>query len=380
MRIAIAGIGHTSFGKSTATISELLFEASTQAITDAHTTIDAVDAVYISNFSSRFSNQCHLPSVFASLWKTNKEIIRVESACASGAAAIKEAVIAIESGLYKTVLVVGVEKMTATPTEIATEILATAGSQEEMKHGATFPSLYALIAQRYLHTFGAKEEHLAMVAVKNHKNALLNPHAHFHKEITLQDALQSPLIAAPLRLFDCSPLSDGAAALLLCAEDIAHQFTATPVFLIGIGHDVDAIELYKRKDLTTMPAVVRAAKKAFIMAERTPKDIDLAELHDCFTIAEILQMEDLGFCEKGQAKIALENGITERGGSLPINVSGGLKAKGHPIGATGISQAVEIVQQLQERAGQRQIKNARLGLCCNIGGTGSSAFVIIFSR
>ena len=380
MKIGVVSTGHTKFGKSDGDIGELMLDVCKQTLDNANSSIDTIDAIYISNFSGSFSGQCHLPAVLASKLGVNKEITRIESACAAGGLALKEAVIAILSGLYKTVLVIGIEKMSDTTIDETTNILATAASKTEIKHGATFPSLYALMAQRHFYEYGTTEEHLAKIAVKNHKNALYNPVAQFHKKITLDDVLNSRVIASPLKLLDCSPISDGAASVLLCDKENVSQFTDSPVYAVGIGHDTDHVGLFLREKLTTMPTVVRAAKKAFKMCNLSPKDIDVAEVHDCFTIAELIEMEDLGFCDKGLGKKMIDDGETEIDGNIPINTSGGLKAKGHPIGASGVSQIVEIVKQLRCEASERQIADAGVGLCCNVGGSGATAVVSIFSR
>lgn len=379
MKIKINGTGHTKFGKDNRDIGEIMLDACMQAT--QYISIDAVDAIYISNFSSEFIHQCHLPAVLSSKIKKEKEISRVESACAGGGLAIKEAAIAIHSGLYTNVLVLGVEKMTKTPSEQATQIISQAASDVERAHGATFPALYALMASRYFHEYQATEEHLAQIAVKNHTNALLNPNAQFHKAISIDDVLRSGYIAKPLKKLDCSPISDGASSILLSSSEIKIEgYEREPVYLTGIGHSVDCIELYNRKSLTQMSSVIHASKKAFQMAGLSPDTIDIAELHDCFTIAELIQMEDIGFCERGKGKDIVENKLSEINGEIPVNTSGGLKAKGHPIGATGISQVVEIVKQLQGDADKRQVQDVETGLCCNIGGTGGSAVVSIFSR
>jgi len=378
MNVSVVATGHTQFGKDPRGIGDIMIDACNQALETVP--MDEIDAIYISNFSSSFANQCHLPSVLASKIKVNKEITRVESACASGGVAFKEAAIAIRSGLYNNVLVLGVEKMTTTPINHSTRIIARAASQEEMDHGATFPSLYALMAQRHFFEYGTTEEHLAKIAVKNHNNALNNSNAQFHKKITIEDVMLSKYVATPLKVYDCSPITDGAAALVLSSKEKSSEFTDKPIHLIGIGHDVRGIELYKRKNLTSIPAVGFAAQKAYQMSGLSSQDIEFAEVHDCFTIAELIQIEDLRLCNKGDGKKLIENGETEIGGRIPINPSGGLKAKGHPIGATGISQVVETVTQLQENSGKNQISNANVGLCCNIGGTGGTAVVSIFSR
>ncbi|MCX6809661.1 MAG: thiolase domain-containing protein [Candidatus Berkelbacteria bacterium] len=380
MKIGIVGTGHTKFGKSEQNIEELMLEATNQALLSAKTDIEKIDVIYVANLSSSFSHQCHLPAVLASALRVNKEIIRVESACASGGLAIKEAAIAIASGLYKTALVVGVEKMTETPIDETTAILASAASQTEIRHGATFPSLFALMAQRHFYKYHTTEKDLAQIALKNHHNAFLNPLAHFHKEVTVDDVLKSRVIASPLKLLDCSAISDGAAAVVMCSEETAPYFKSEPIYLIGIGHNTDFIGIYDREDLTQIPSVKKAAQKAYLMSGKFPKDIDVAELHDCFTIAELIEMEDLGFCDKGKAAEMIAKGETQLVGKLPINPSGGLKAKGHPIGATGVSQVVEIVKQLQGTCGKRQAKKADIGLTCNVGGSGATAIVNILSR
>jgi len=380
MKIGIVGIGHTKFGKTSEGIEQLMMSACTQALEDAGCPPDMVDAIYIGNFSSSFYSQCHLPAVLSSAFGGGKEITRVETACASGGLALKEAVIAISSGLYKTVLVVGVEKMTEASTDETLAILARAASRTEQKHGATFTSLFALIAQRHFYEYGTTEVHLAKVAVKNHKNAKCNPFSHFHQEVTIDEVLASSIIASPLKLLDCSPISDGAAAVLLTHQNISSRFKKSPIYVIGIGHDTAPVSLYDRAVLTSLPAVIGASMKAYQTSKLTPKEIDVAEVHDCFTIAELVQIEDLGFCEKGMSKVLIDEGRTDVAGDIPVNPSGGLKAKGHPIGATGVSQIVEIVKQLRGEAHDRQVTDAKIGLCCNIGGSGASAIVTILRR
>ena len=355
-----------------------MLDASHQALGEVDA--QALDAIYISNFSSCFSGQCHLPAVLASKLGVGMEITRVESACASGGLALKEAALAILSGMYEKVLVVGAERMSVLPIETTTAVLTRAAGLQEARQGVTFPGLYALMARRHFHEYGTTEEHLARIAVKDHANALENPLAQFHKAITVDDVMRSRPVASPLKMLDCSPVSDGAAALLLCSPAVARQYSDEPVNLVGIGHDTEAVELYGRESLTTMPAVVKAARKAYDISGLKPEDMDMAEVHDCFTIAELIEVEDLGFAEKGNGKCFVDDGEGEIGGRIPINASGGLKAKGHPVGATGVSQAVETVRQLQGRADGVQIQGARTGLCCNVGGSGATAIVSIFSR
>jgi acetyl-CoA C-acetyltransferase len=375
MEIGITGVGHTQFGKSEKDVGDLMLEATMGALSDANTKIGDVDAIYVANFSSGFESQCHLPAVLSAKLGVDKEITRVESACAAGGVALKQAAIALESGLYKNVLVVGVEKMTGSAVDDATKIIAAAASKQEMLHGATFPSLYALMARAHFAKYGSNEEHLAKIAVKNHKNALSNPLAQFRKEVTVEDVLNSKVVASPIKLLDCSPITDGAAAVLVSIGG-----GSSGVNLVGIGHDVDSINIYERKNIASMPAVSKAAEKAFKMAGINVGDVNVTELHDCFTIAELIEMEELGFCKAGEGKNLIDEGRTEIKGDTPINPSGGLKAKGHPIGATGVSQVVEIVRQLRGECGERQVKDAQVGLCCNVGGSGATAVVSIFSR
>jgi len=270
--------------------------------------------------------------------------------------------------------------MSTRSTEDTTSILSYAGSEEERKHGVTFPGLFALMAQRHFHEFGTSEVDLANVAVKNHRNALSNPNAQFHKSVTIDDVLNSRVVASPLKLLDCAPITDGAAAVLLSSEEVARRLTDTPVHLTGIAQVSDHLSLKNRETLTNMPAVIKAAEQAFSMSGLKPKDVDVAELHDCFTIAELIEMEDIGFCEKGTANELINEGATEINGEISINPSGGLKARGHPVGATGVAQVVEIVQQLRGEADKRQVTDAEIGLCCNVGGSGGTAIVSTFSR
>jgi len=287
----------------------------------------------------------------------------------------------IWSGQYKAVLVLGVEKMTDfKPEEIATALMG-AGSEEERVAGATFPGLYALIASVHMQKYGTTEEEMASVAVKNHYHASLNGHAQFRNEITVDQVLGSPKIADPLKLLDCSPVSDGAAAVILGSEEfIKNKKIIKPVWVKASEVDTDSLGLSGRKELTTLDATVKAAKKAYQKAGVKPSEIDIAEVHDCFTIAEILAMEDLGFYEKGKAGKAIYKGETRLGsGKLVVNTSGGLKACGHPVGATGVKQVVEVFKQLQGKAGRKQVEKAKVGLTQNIGGSGATAVINIFS-
>jgi acetyl-CoA C-acetyltransferase len=363
-------------------LREIFIEAALSAIDDAG--IDRIDSMYIGSMSSGlFTEQEHIASLLADyLGVAPIPSARVESACASGGLALRQGFIDIASGISDVVLVGGVEKMTDVTTGGATFALGTAADQEyECYHGVTFPGLYALIAKAHMHKYGTTREQLAMVAVKNHKNGSKNPLAQYPFEITIDDVLKSPLVADPLRLLDCSPITDGAAAIILCTVELAKKLKKDPIIkIIGSGHATDTIALHSRDDITWLSATEKAAKKAYEMAKKTPEDIDFAEVHDCFTIAEICVTEALGFFEKGKGGEAVEKGLTALNGKIPINPSGGLKSKGHPVGATGVAQVVEIVKQFREEAGERQIKNARIALTQNMGGTGGSALVHIFEK
>jgi acetyl-CoA C-acetyltransferase len=290
--------------------------------------------------------------------------------------------LAVASGLYDIVAVGGVEKMTDVEPEQATSVLAGAMDFEwEAYFGATFPGLYALIATRYMHEYGLKPETLAKIAVKNHYYGSLNPLAHFRNRITVEEALASPLVADPLRKYDCSPISDGAAVAILAPLEIAKKYTDTPIVVEASAMASDTLSLLKRRDLCTLDATVNAANKAFQLAHMERKDVDLVEVHDCFSIAELLAIEDLGFCKKGEAQKLVEEGQTYIGGEIPVNTDGGLKAAGHPVGATGVKQIAELVKQLRGEADKgRQVSGAEVGLAHNIGGTGATAVVTILSR
>ncbi len=383
-KVAVVGVGMTRFGEHwDKQLRDLFVEAALEAVDDAGIDLKDIKALYIGNMSAgAWVEQEHLGPLLADyLGVKGIPAVRVESACASSAIAFIEAVKDVALGIHDIVLVGGVEKMTDVKTEESTHHLASAADREyEAFVGATFPSLFALIARRHMYQYGTTREQLAMVAVKNHRNGVLNPKAQFRREVTIEQVLRSPLIADPLRLLDCSPISDGAAAIIVCSEEVARKLTDTPVYLLGYGVATDTIALHDREDITVLEAVRKASSIAYRMAGVEPKDINVAEAHDCFTIAEILAYEDLGFCRKGEGGKLIENGETEIGGKIPVNPSGGLKAKGHPVGATGVAQIIEIVLQLRGEAGRRQVSNAEVGLTQNIGGTGSSCVVCIFGR
>jgi acetyl-CoA C-acetyltransferase len=303
---------------------------------------------------------------------------RIENACASSGSAFFHGFMGVAAGLYDLVLVAGVEKMTSQPTPRVTEILAGAGDcAGEVKAGSTFASLFAMIARRHMFQYGTTREHLAAVAVKNHANGALNPDAQMRKAITLEQALAGKPIADPLTLYDCSLISDGAAAVLLAPADRARDFTSKPIRVLAVAQASDFVPLDRKEDITTFPAVRTASAKAYKMAGVRPGDIQLAELHDCFTIAEIIAMEDLGFVKPGEGGPYTADGHTALTGERPINTSGGLKSKGHPVGATGAAQICDLVQQMRCEAGPRQVPRASIGLAENLGGSGATCVVTI---
>jgi len=307
--------------------------------------------------------------------------VRVENACASGGYALLEAIGAVASGEHDLVLAAGVEKMRDMSSSKGRYWLGVSGDTEyERLAGLTFAGIYALIASRYMYEYGAEKKHLAMVAVKNHANGVNNPKAHMRKAITLQQAMAAPNVAWPLGLFDCSLTSDGAACALVAPLEMAREFTRKPVAVVGYGAASDHLAIHDREVVTSLAASVEAGRRAMAMAGIGPGDIQVAEVHDCFTIAEILAYEDLGFCGRGQAPRLLEEGFTLPGGRVVVNPSGGLKSKGHPLGATGIAQAAEIFHQLRDECGARQVKGAHTGLSHNVGGSGGSASVVIYQR
>ncbi len=382
-RVAVIGVGLTKFGELWETsFSQLFVEAGAMAINDAGIDGDDIDALYVGNMSGgRFVDQEHISCLIADhAGLTPIPATRVEAACASGGLAIRQGVMSILSGFHDVVVVGGVEKMTDVVTEKTTQTLATASDSEwEAFMGMTFPGLYALIARRHMHEYGTTREQLAMVAVKNHENALHNPYAQFHSRITVEDVLRSPLVADPLRLLDCSPITDGAACVVLASEEKAREFVDNPVYITGSGQASSTIALHDRKKITVTDATVNAAREAYARAKREPRDIQVAEVHDAFTIGEILAIEGLGFVEIGEGGRATEDGETAIGGRIPVNTSGGLKAKGHPVGATGVAQIVEVVLQLRGEAGKRQV-DADVGLTHNVGGSGGTAVVHILEK
>lgn len=384
--VAIIGVGCTEFGELwDRSFRDIFVEAGVSAIEDANLQGGKIDALYVGNMSGgRFIEQEHIGSLIADysgLASFHIPSTRVEAACASGGLALRQGIIAVASGYHDIVIAGGAEKMTDVDVETTTDALAAAADREwEGVMGATFPGLYAMIARLHMHKYGTTSEQLASVAVKNHHNGTMNPKAQFQNEISIDAVLNSVMVADPLHVFDCSPISDGAAAVVLAPAEIAKKFTDTPIYVKASAQASGTLSLHDRPDITTIDAAVAAANRAYKMAKVTPKDIDFAEVHDCFTIAEICAIEDLGFVKKGEGGKASQEGMTAIGGKIPINTSGGLKACGHPVGATGVKQAVEMVLQLRGEAGKRQIDGAEIGLTHNVGGSGGTAVIHIFGR
>ena len=371
------GVGMTKFGELwNMSLRDLFVEAALKAIKDSG--VDHVDSMYIGAMSSGlFVGQEHIASLLADyLGVKGLPAVHVESACASGGVAIRQAFIEVASGVSDIVLAGGVEKMNDGAD--VTYALATAADQEyESYNGVTFPGLYAMIARAHMHQYGTTSEQLAEVAVKNHEHGLKNPNAQFRMAITREAVLNSIMVADPLHILDCSPVSDGAAAVIICSEENAKKVGKPMIKIIASAQATDHIALHSRADIASLPAVAKAAEKAYKQADIKLENIDLVEVHDCFTIAELVVTEELGFFERGKSGPAVMDGLTRVGGKIPINISGGLKAKGHPVGATGAAQIIELVEQLRGSAGDRQIPDARLGVAQNMGGSGGSCVIHI---
>ena len=383
--VAVIGVGCTTFGeKWSHSFRDLFIEAGAMALEDANLSGEQIDGLFVGNMSAgRFVEQEHIGALiadYAGLATHHIPSTRVEAACSSGGLAFRQAVTSVASGMADIVVAAGVEKMTDVAPGQTVDTLASAADREwEGFVGATFPGLYAMIANDYMHRYPLTREQLAQVAVKNHYNGARNPIAQFQQEITLETVISSSLVADPLRLFDCSPITDGAAAVIVAPLEIARKFTDTPIRVLASAQASDTIALHDRRDISTLDGSVEAGRRAFRQAGITHQDIDLVEVHDCFTIAEICAIEDLGFCTKGEAGRLTEEGVTALQGDLPVNTSGGLKACGHPVGATGIKQIFEVVQQLRGEAGKRQI-DAEIGMTHNVGGTGATVVVHILGR
>ncbi len=380
--VAVIGVGMTKWGELwEKSLRTIFVETALLALDDAG--VDRIDSMYVGSMSSGlFVGQEHIASLLADyLGQAPVPSARVETACASGGLALRLGFMEVASGMNDVVLVSGIEKMTDVSGYEATYVLGTAADQEyEGYHGITFPGLYALIARAHMEKYGTTREQMAMVAVKNHRNGSKNPLAQFPFEITVDSVLNSVMVADPLRILDCSPITDGAAAVVIAPVEVAKKMNKPVVKIVGSGHATDMIALSSRKDLTWLEAVYQAGKQAYAAADKKPEDIDILEVHDCFTIAEICVIEALGIVEKGKGGDAVEQRITSLEGKIPVNTSGGLKAKGHPVGATGVAQVIEIVKQFWGEAGERQIKDPRIGMAQNMGGSGGSSVVHIFER
>ena len=376
--VAVIGASMTQFGQREAWIQGLLAEAGAVCLDDAGVAPDAVEHLYVSNMASgEFEGQTGVPNALAhDLDCLPAYTQRVDQTSSSGGAGIFAAWQSVASGTSKMTLLIGGEKMTHCSTAEATDVIASLTHPVEYKHGVTLPSFAGLTARRYLDRYDVPRESLGKVAVKNHGNGVDNPHAQFQTEIDLDTVLESPIIADPLRLYDFCPITDGSAALMFCPESVAKEYTDEYILVSGVSGATDTHVVHERSEPTVMGGVVESGKEAYEMSGYSPEDIDVAELHDVFTVLELLQMEGLEFSEQGEAWRMIEQGKTEREGALPINTSGGLKSKGHPLGASGVAQGYEIYKQLLGKAGPRQV-DADVGLACNVGGFGNCVITTI---
>ena len=383
--VSVIGIGETKIGRfADVSAKDMIKEAGEKAIADAGIQKSDIEALFFGNFNGQqLSGQGHMgPLAAEALGLNNIPAIRVEGACASGSLAFRQALISVASGVYDIVLVGGVEKMTHRGTADVTEAIASASDVEaEAEVGATFPGIFALIANRYKEEYVDPRDAMTYVAIQNHANASLNPDAQMPKPVTKEKVESSMMIADPLTLFDCSLVSDGSAFVVVCSTDTAKKINNGKkiIEVIGSGHAGQPLSIAAKDSITEFAATKKAAADAYKQAGITPSDVDIAEVHDCFTITQIINCEDLGFFEKGKAPEAILNGETSiKTGVVAVNSSGGLKAKGHPIGATGISQIYEVITQLRGDAGERQVANAKIGLSHNIGGSAATCVVNIF--
>jgi len=374
----VTGIGRTKFGVLNSTLPELAYQAILNALKDADLSVRDLDAIYVANaYGELFQNQTHISSLISSLLPELRiPIVRIEAACASGGAALYNGLISLSK--FKKIMVLGMEKMTGINNAKSTMYIATSGDRIlDQKEGLIFPASYALIAQQHMLRYGTTLDDLALISLKDHRNANLNELAHFYQKIVdLETIKNSPIVCSPLRLFDCCPISDGAAALIVSKN----KRTSRDIEIIASSMATDYISLAQRIELTSFKSAKIAANEAYEQAKVKPSDIDIAEVHDCFTIAELIAMEDLGFCEPGESKNLIREGRTTMEGDLPVNTDGGLKADGHPIGATGIAQVIEVVTQLRGEAGKRQVKEAKIGLVHNIGAVGGTAVIHILKK
>lgn len=390
-KISVLGVGCTKFAELwDKSLHDLIAQAQFEALDDAGIMPDQIDSIFVGNMlAQQFNGQAHLGAIAAQQLGINVPSARVENACASGSSALACGVQSILSGFANTVMVIGVEKMSDVAISQATTALMGAGDyQAEHFVGATFPGLFAMVTRLYMQKYGLTSQQLSAVSIKNHNNAVLNPLAQFNKKINLDDYLKSPMVSDPLRLLDCAPISDGAAAIIISNYDFAKKHIKNSiksnhdhaVNIIASTQATDTLDIASREEITSFKATRIAGEKAFALAGIVQHDISVAEVHDAFSMAEIIALEDLGFFDYGKAGFETEHGTTQITGNLPVNTSGGLKAKGHPVGASGISQVVEIVNQLWGRCGQRQVKNPKFGLTHNMGGIGTTAVVHIFEK
>jgi len=403
-KVAIVGVGHTKFGKLQKSLLDILSDASLKALEDSNTGDKDFDSVYVGAMSpAAFNNISGVASALVdrmSLLPAAAD--HIKNGPASGGSAVKAGFQAIASGMSDLVLVVGGEKMThiKTPGYVTSNVATLTHPEAERRHGVSLPSFAGLLTRAYLEKYDAKLEWISDIAIKNHKNGALNPNAHFQRTLEsfmesainkgkgvwdnvhdfLKDDKTNPIIADPLRLFHVCPISDGAAALVLCNAEKAKEYCDTPILISGIGQATDTQIVFEREELTVLKALRICSDKAYKMARKTPKDIDVAELHDAFEILEAVQSEDIGFFDKGDGAKAAHEGQTKIGGKIPINPSGGLKARGHPLGATGVAQVVELVWQLRGEAGKRQVNGAKTGITCNFGGFGNNIISILVER
>ncbi len=385
--VAILGAGMTRFGELwDRSFREIGIEAGLGAMVDARISSAQLDAVYFGNMASGslIEQEQIAPLIldYAGLGSRHLPAVRVEAGGASGALALHQGYLAVASGLYDIVVVGGAEKMTDVTDERGSDIAsATADHEWEVVFGATLPSLWALVARRHMHEFGTKREEFAQVSVHDHEMGSRNPNAHYRNKVTLPQVLGAGPVAEPLGMLDCAPLSDGAAAVVLGPLDVARKYTDTPIRIAASQVATDSMALQHRREITTIDATVESAQRAFRRARRAPSDVQVAEIHDAYSIAALISLEDLGFVPKGKGGPEFASGRFAKGGAGPtVNPSGGLKSQGRPFGAVGIAQAVELVRQLRGEAKDRQVSGATLGLAHDLGGTGATSVVHLFER
>ena len=384
--VAVLGVGQTKFGELwDRSFRELGIQAGLQALVDAKLSSTDLDGLFLGNMASgALIEQEHIAPLIldaTGLGHRHLPAVRVEGGGASGALALHQGYLAVASGLYDYVVVGGAEKLTDVPDETGQRITSSAADQEwEVVFGATLPALWALVARRHMHDFGTTREQLARVAVHSHEMGSKNPNAHFRNKITVEQVLGASPVAEPLGMLDCAPLSDGAAAVVLGPLETARKHTDTPIRIAASQVACDTMALHQRREITRLDSTVVAGQRAFEQARRAPSDIQVAEIHDAYTISALVSLEDLGFTEKGQAGPEFESGRFGPGGKTVVNTSGGLKAQGRPFGAVGVAQVVEIVRQLREQAKERQVAGATVGLAQDVGGTGATTVVHILER